>query len=220
MTPPTRKAEWLVWGGLFLVIATIFVLYVVKEVQHRRSGAATLPVLSVVGDFTLTNQNGQATTLSDLRGQPWIADIIFTRCPGPCLKMSAQMKELRDALPTQSHARLVTLTTDPVYDTPKILRDYIERLKLDAKPDRWLFLTGTKEQIAKLAVDSLKLAAVEKEAAQRESVNDLFIHSTIFVLVDKQGRMRAFFETTGEGIDFQQVKPRILETLQRLERER
>src|SRR5947209_9184728 len=135
MRPPTRKAEWLVWGGLFLVIATIFVLYVVKEVQARRAGAATLPVLSVVEDFTLTNQNGQVTTLADLRGHPWIADIIFTRCPGPCLKMSAQMKELREALPSRSHPRLVTLTTDPAYDTPKILRDYIERLKLDAKPE-------------------------------------------------------------------------------------
>jgi cytochrome oxidase Cu insertion factor (SCO1/SenC/PrrC family) len=113
----------------------------------------------------------------------------------------------------------VTLTTDPAYDTPPVFRNYIEELKLDARPDRWLFLTGTKQQIADLAIDSLKLTAIEKPAADREGANDLFIHSTIFVVVDKKARLRAIFESTGEGVDFRQIKPRILDTVRRLERE-
>ena len=113
----------------------------------------------------------------------------------------------------------MTLTTDPGYDTPPVLRDYIERLKLNASPDRWLFLTGAKDQIAALAVNSLKLTAQEKAASERESANDLFIHSTIFVVVDKRAQLRAIFESTGEGVDFVQIKPQILKTIRQLERE-
>ena len=57
-----------------------------------------------------------------------------------------------------------------------------------------------------LAIDSLKLAAVEKKPEERESAEDLFIHSTIFVLVDKQARLRGVFETGGEGVDWRQVE--------------
>ena len=215
-----RKVEWLVWGGLLLVVATLLMIFLLERVRARNTKAAPLPVLGQVSDFTLTNQNGGGVSLSNLHGQPWLADIIFTRCPGPCLKMSRQMKEIQEALPAASRVRLVSLSTDPQYDTPAILQAYNERFQFNAKPERWMFLTGTKEQIAKLAIDSLKLITMEKPVAERDSVNDLFIHSTIFVAVDKKGQLRAIFETTGEGIDFQQVKPRILETIRRLETER
>src|SRR5438874_320707 len=196
MSPITRKVEWLVWGGLFLIIATILLLFVLTEVRARNSRAAALPVLAEVANFTLTNQTGRAVSLDDLRGHVWVTDIIFTRCPGPCQKMSREMNELSEGIPASSGARLVTLTTDPGFDTPPVLRDYIERLKLNASPDRWLFLTGAKDQIAALAANSLKLTAQEKAASERESANDLFIHSTIFVVVDKRAQLRAIFEST------------------------
>jgi cytochrome oxidase Cu insertion factor (SCO1/SenC/PrrC family) len=82
-----------------------------------------------------------------------------------------------------------------------------------------MFLTGAKPEIAKLAIDSLKLTAIEKKPGERESPQDLFIHSTIFVVADKQARLRGVFETTGEGIDPQNVKARILAAVKELERE-
>jgi protein SCO1 len=219
MTPANRKIEWLVWGGLFLVMATLVLVFLLGEARARTSLAKDLPPLGEVSDFTLTNQAGQMVTLGTLREHVWVGDIIFTRCPGPCRKMSREMNELSEALPANGNARLVTLTTDPAYDTPPVFRDYIRELKLSARPDRWLFLTGTKHQIAQLAIDSLKLTAMEKPAADREGENDLFIHSTIFVVVDKKAQLRAIFESTGERVDFQQIKPRILDTVRRLERE-
>lgn len=219
MTPTTRKVEWLVWGGLFLVITTLLLLFLLSEVRSRYARAHPLPVLGAISNFTLTNQAGHAISLDDLRGHVWVADIIFTRCPGPCAKMSREMNELCESLPTGSQARLITLTTDPDFDTPPIFRDYIRQHNLNADPNRWLFLTGTKQQIAQLAVGSLKLTAQEKALSDRESVNDLFIHSTIFVVVDKKAQLRAIFQSTGEGVDFREVKPQILETVQRLESE-
>ena len=97
------------------------------------------------------------------------------------------------------------------------MQAYAERFQAD--PRRWMFLTGTKQDIAKLAVDSLKLTAIEKKPEDRESPQDLFIHSTIFVIADKRGQLRGVFETTGEGIDPQNVKTQILAAVAQLERE-
>ena len=63
------------------------------------------------------------------------------------------------------------------------------------QPGRWHFLTGTPRQIADFAVQGLKLTALDKEASKQVDPNDLFIHSTIFVVVDKRGRARAVLES-------------------------
>lgn len=217
MSKPERRIEWLIWAGLFMVIATILLAFLLSVLRYRGARTQPLPILAEVADFNLTNQQGQVFTLANLRGQVWVADIIFTRCAGPCPRMTRQMRELQDALPSSSKARLVTLTTDPVFDTPQVLRLYGERF--GAKPDRWTFLTGSKDQIARLATSSLKLTAIEKSATDRETPEDLFIHSTIFVIVDKQGRLRGVFESTGDGIDPLRVKAQILSSVKRLELE-
>jgi protein SCO1/2 len=185
--------------------------------EHSRQN--TLPALGQIADFTLTNQNGQATTLADLSNHVWVADIIFTRCAGPCPRMTAQMKSLQDLLPQNSNAKLVTLTTDPDYDAPPAMKRYGERFNADF--NRWTFLTGTKTEIAALASGSLKLSAVPVKLEDQKNPADLFIHTTIFVVVDKRTQLRGIFETGGEGVDWTNtVQPRVLETMQRLEHER
>jgi len=212
-----RGFGWLAWGGLALVALTLLLVLLLAQLKPGGTAGQALPVIGTVAGFNLTNQQGRAVSLADLRGQVWVADIIFTRCPGPCLKMTKQMKVLQDALPPASQTRLVTLTTDADFDTPPVLQAYAERFQAD--PRRWMFLTGTKQDIAKLAVDSLKLTAIEKKPEDRESPQDLFIHSTIFVIADKRGQLRGVFETTGEGIDPQNVKTQILAAVAQLERE-
>lgn len=212
---PERLSRTL-WIGVALLIVIVCASYVLSRLEPQR--AAPRRVLGRVGDFTLTNQLGATVSLADLRGFVWVADIIFTRCAGPCPRMTQQMKALQDALPPESRARLITLTTDPEFDTPAVLRAYAERFGAD--PRRWWFLTGSKAQIVGLAVDSLKLTALEKKPEERESPADLFIHSTLFVVVDKHGRVRDVFETTGEGVDPAIVQGQILERVRQLERER
>jgi protein SCO1 len=124
---------------------------------------------------------------------------------------------LAQALPASSHAKLVTLTTDPDYDTSSILKTYAQRVGADF--NRWMFLTGPKKQIAALAIDSLKLTAIEKKPEERQTPEDLFVHSTIFVVADKQGRLRGVFQTTGEGVDPEHVKQQLLDAVSQLERE-
>ena len=203
--------------GILLVMLTLLLAYLLTALQARVPRSQPLPVIGAVNDFTLTNQFATAVTLADLRGHVWIADIIFSRCPGPCLKMTRQLKELQDALPATSKARLVTLTTDPDYDTPTILARYSERFGTDT--NRWIFLTGTKKEIGTLGSSGLKLTSVEVKPDERKSENDLFIHSTIFVVVDKQARLRGVFETGGEGVDWAVEQQKILAAVKQLERE-
>ena len=212
-----RGTGWPVLIGLTLAAATLLLALLLMQLKSHTALDHPLPVIGPIADFTLTNQNGRAVSLADLRGRVWVADIIFTRCPGPCLKMTRQMKELQDALPPGSRTQLVSLTTDADFDTPPVLKAYAERFQ--ANTNRWMLLTGPKRAIANLAIDSLKLTAIEKKPEERESPQDLFVHSTIFVLADKQARLRGVFETTGEGIDPQQVKAQILAAVSQLERE-
>jgi protein SCO1 len=212
-----QGSQWPILAGLALVVITLLAIFGFVGLRLRRGAVQPLLVYGQIADFTLTNQDAGAVSLADLRGKVWVADIIFTRCAGPCPIMTRHMKELQQALPPQSSAKLVTLTTDPDFDTPAILKAYAERFGTDT--NRWMFLTGTKPQIGRLAIDSLKLSAVEKRPEERDSDRDLFVHSTIFVVVDRQARLRGAFETTGEGVDPKQAKAQILAAVEQLERE-
>ena len=88
---PARTIEWIVWGGVALTIAAIALAFVLS----RREPA-----------FTLTNQAGRAFSSADLRGRVWVADVIFTRCPGLCATLTRHMGMLQSALPTNGAIQL------------------------------------------------------------------------------------------------------------------
>lgn len=173
----------------------------------------TLPVISQLPDFQLTNQLGAPVSLENYRGQIWLADIIFTRCPGPCPVMTQTMAGLTKSLPGEPPIRLVTLTTDPEHDTPERLREYAKLLGADT--NRWDFLTGDPAVIGRLATEGMKLAAVEKTPDDRASAVDLFIHSTSFVLIDARGQMRAAFNSTDP-----QLPAKLQAAIQKLQNEK
>jgi cytochrome oxidase Cu insertion factor (SCO1/SenC/PrrC family) len=201
---------------LLLILATSLAFLLAKA-KSRLEQQQSLPVLAQVGDFSLTNQDGTLASLGDLRGKVWIADIIFTRCAGPCPRMTRQMKELQDSLAADAQTKLVTLTTDPENDTAPVLKTYSQRAGANAS--RWMFLTGSKKQIADLAVGSLKLSAVPIKQEERTDANDLWVHSTIFVIVDKHAQLRGVFETGGDGVNWQSEKQKLLAAAKQLERE-
>jgi protein SCO1/2 len=187
MNQPPLKIVWAVWGGLGVIVLSILAVSVVTQFKGK-----PLPVYSTLPGFTLTNQNGRRVTLADFRGQVWIADAIFTRCPSQCLLMSAHMKEIQGALPSGLPIQLVSFTTDPAYDQPSVLKKYAERFR--ARDNRWSFLTGDKSALHSVEVQGLKLSVLDKPAAEQESANDLFIHSEKLVLLDKLGRIRGYYD--------------------------
>ncbi len=208
MNAATTILEKVVWSLLAIVIVGIALAFAWSK---SRPSSPPLPIYSQLDDFSLTNQTGRAVSLSDFRGRIWVADIVFTRCAGPCPVMTGQMAALQSALPASVHC--VTLTTDPEFDTPIVLKSYGEQFKADFA--RWQFLTGSKREIGKLAIDGLKLTALDVPAEKRANDVDLFVHSTIFVLVDKQARVRGTFES--DEPDFQK---KLLAAIRQLEREK
>jgi protein SCO1 len=201
--------------GFVLLLCLLGLAYLLSIAQYDKGRRSALPVIDQIGDFALTNQNNQVVTLADLTNHVWVADIIFTRCAGSCPIMSTQMESLQAALPPASNAKLVTLTCDPSYDSPVILKRYGERYGADF--NRWMFLTGSSKELADLATADLKLGATPVAPKDRTYPDDFFVHSTIFVVVDKEARLRGIFQTEGQGVSWAKIKPQILATVKELE---
>jgi len=138
-----------------------------------------------VPDFQLTDQTNQPfLTSTTLRGKIWIADFIFTNCPGPCPRMSSQMRQVATALHDLPDLRLVSFTVDPARDTPEALAKYAAHY--DAQPGVWFFLTGAQPDLQYLAKNVFKLSDVGGDLE----------HSTRFVLVDQKSRIRGYYLTS------------------------
>ena len=207
MSPPSLKIQFLVWGGLILIVLGVVGASLVSAPLGK-----PLPVYGAVTNFSLSDQDGHMVSQADWRGQICVVDLIFTRCAGPCPIVSANMSRLQAALPATPPVRLVSLTGDPAYDTPAELKKYGERF--GARPGVWTFLTGSKEMMRHLVMDQLKLSLVDKPPAERETPVDLLIHSTRLVLLDQQGRIRAYFDGETPG-----CIPAILAAIQILKNE-
>ena len=151
-------------------------------------GLAMLP-------FTLTERSGRPFASSDLQGKIWIANFIFTRCPGICPPMTRHMAKLQQELSTHTRwddIRLVSFSVDPEYDTPQRLRAFAARYKADA--EHWLFLTGQRDVIWRLCRDGFKQTVEPNEA---DALNQI-LHTSMFILVDRHNRIRGFFDSLKE----------------------
>jgi protein SCO1 len=143
-----------------------------------------LPTFGSVPGFTLTSQDGKEFSSTALEGKIWVADFIFTTCTGPCPRMSSQMRQVQTAVKDLPDVKLVSFTVDPDRDTPEVLAEYARRYK--AEPERWYFLTGTKETLHRLNREAFKLG----------NVDGSLDHSTRFVLIDRKSQVRGYYLTS------------------------
>jgi protein SCO1 len=194
-----RGLLWgLLWGLLVAVIAAVALL-----TWWTRFGPGAVPpppVLSEIPDFTLTDREGDTVTRGDLLGAPWVADLIFTRCVLACPVMSGKMAILDRELP--AGVRLVSISVDPEHDQPAVLTAYAA--KFDAS-DRWRFLTGDRREIHQLAAEGLRLGYDPNPPLVPLQPGDDIYHSTRFVLVDGEGRVRGYYEAM-EGDELDQLE--------------
>ncbi|MGH7198533.1 MAG: heme o synthase [Candidatus Omnitrophota bacterium] len=165
---------------LFLIVLMIGDKSVAAEPER-----AVLPTYGSVTGFTLTEKNGEAFSSDKLRGDPWVASFIFTNCPNQCPMMSHKMSLLQQMLP--ANVRFVSFSVDPERDTPEILSKYAT--SLNAKEERWHFLTGEKKTI-----DGV-LASFHMNNSE-----DPDLHSLRFVLVDGKAGIRGYYDSTERNI--------------------
>jgi protein SCO1/2 len=201
----------------------------VTGVSPNQGALETLAVYGQVPEFALIERSGRRITLADLRGKVWIVNFFYTECPDTCPLQSTHMARLQDELAPEPDVRLVSISVDPEHDTPEVLVEYAARYGAD--PERWLFLTGPKDAIYRLAIDGFHLGIVErgeqaeggtgqgrtwlgpKAAWAHASANPdrKLIHSSRFVLVDRQAQIRGYYHGTDwEALDRLQQNVKIV----------
>lgn len=139
-----------------------------------------------IADFSFTERSGEAVTKKDLLGKPWIVGFVFSRCAGPCPKVSGQMALLQKHF-ADDEIRLVTMTVDPDYDSPEVLSRYATAFGAD--PEKWLFLTGDKEKVHDYILKEF-LQTVEEMTGEDRQPGFEVLHTTNLLLVDAQGVVR------------------------------
>jgi len=162
-----------------------------------------LSVLGQVPSFQLTSQTGETFERKALDGHVWVADFIFTSCPGPCPRMSSHMHEIQTATEDTPDVKLVSFTVDPAHDTPAVLAAYGKHFL--AQPGRWYFLTGPQSRLDEIGRAGFRLNPVDGSLD----------HSTRFVLVDRAARIRGYYASSDDGFP-----GRLLRDLRELQHEK
>jgi protein SCO1 len=142
--------------------------------------------------FTLQNAHGETVTRDSLAGHIWVADLFFTRCTTVCPIMSNKMQSLQSALADQPNIYLVSFSADPTHDTPDTLAAYASMYR--ANPKQWFFLTGSTGAIYQITKNGFHLAIDSVGGDQTPPI----VHSTRFVLVDKHGHIRGYFDGSAQ----------------------
>lgn len=182
------SAKSIAWYATLILIPllTAALLFWIRNAQANRNAQRAIGSYGSVPAFEFTNQDGKPFGTTQLNGKIWIAGFIFSTCPGPCPMISSRMSELQKPL-EKSDVHLVSFTVDPTKDTPEVLRGYADRL--EAKPGRWDFLTGSKAAIYDLVRSGFKLPV--EESGDQPGVP---VHSTRAVLVDRRGTIRGYYD--------------------------
>ncbi|MBI2281194.1 MAG: SCO family protein [Bacteroidetes bacterium] len=145
-----------------------------------------------VGSFSLTNQDGKTITEKDYEDKIYVADFFFVTCPTICPKMTKQMERVVDKFKSNNDILFLSHTVMPEHDSVPVLKEYATKHNINA--NKWNLVTGDKKQIYDLARKTYFAAITEGDGG----VDD-FIHTENFVLIDKEKRIRGFYDGTSEN---------------------
>jgi len=146
---------------------------------------AKLPTLSFVKPFSFQNQDNVVFTNRDMIGKVSVVEYFFTTCKGICPKMNTNMQSIYQQYKNEPNFLIVSHTCNPETDSVFRLKKYSDSLKLDNK--KWVFLTGKKDSLYLQARNSYLL---DDPKNSLEKIEDQFIHTQFFALVDKNGQVR------------------------------
>ena len=152
-----------------------------------------LPVMSYVQDFSFTNQDGETITNNDVDGKVYVTEYFFTTCKGICPKMNANMKGVFDKFKNDTDFAIISHTSMPETDSVPLLKAYEQKM-IGQNPEyaaQWYFVTGDKDSLYKMARQSYLL---DNEKNNSINIEESFIHTQFFALIDKQKRVRGIYD--------------------------
>ena len=192
-----------------VITMTVFSAFVVSSFYYVNKPIETLPIYSPymvskelveeniqfikkyhkIKDFSMKNQNGETITQEFYNDKIYIADFFFTTCPTICPIMTENMGYVQEKIKNDSDVLLLSFSVTPEIDSVEQLKKYaLEKNVIDSK---WNLVTGNKKDIYNLARTSYLVAKTNGDGGKFD-----MIHTENFVLVDKEKRIRGFYDGT------------------------
>ncbi len=181
----------LLWLGSFVVLLMVgFYFFLFAGTDYYKS---KLPVLNYVRDFSFTGQNGNTVTQHDVEGKVYVVEYFFTTCKGICPKMNANMETVYKLYENNPGFAIVSHTSMPEVDSVPLMKAYEEKMigKNPAFAAKWYFVTGSKDSLYRAARVSYLL---DNDKNNSINIQDHFIHTQFFALVDKEIRVRGVYD--------------------------
>lgn len=173
--------------GFFAVLVVVF--YFVMTWLIPGFGKPSYPPIGRVEPFSFTNQYGELFTEKNLEGKVFVTEYFFTTCEGICPRMNTNMKLVHDRFKGEPDFLIVSHTSDPKKDSVAVLNAYADSLGVNQS--NWVFLTGRKDSLYNMARYSYKIDDPGKNLI---SIEQDFIHSQFFALVNKKGEVRKIYD--------------------------
>jgi len=167
--------------------------YAYKLITEKTVPVESLPIYGesnddgtqhIVSDFTLINQDGKEVSIDDYKDKVFVADFFFATCQSICPVMSNQMERIAGHFKNNPDVKLLSHSVKPDEDSVPVLKQYAIDHNADAS--QWNFVRGDVENINQLAIQSYLMA----------DTNTTFVHTQFFALIDKQRRIRGYYDGT------------------------
>lgn len=184
------KKKLLLLAGSSLVLVSLF--WFLLSFQ-KGFFEVKLPVMSYVQKFSFTDQNKQNVDEHTIDGKVYVTEYFFTTCKGICPKMNANMLKVYDKFKDHKDFAIISHTSMPETDSVPLLKAYEEKM-IGKDPHfsaKWYFVTGSKDSLYKMARQSYML---DNDKNNNINIEDHFIHTQFFALVDKQQRVRGIYD--------------------------
>ncbi|RDY60049.1 SCO family protein [Flagellimonas nanhaiensis] len=198
-------AKYKMFGIVLLILSSIIIVLFYNALQPKKMLPVYQPSMvdqslvdstlhykkkyHSIADFELVNQNGETITQENYKDKIYVADFFFTTCPTICPIMTKNMAEVQDAILEDDDILLLSHSVTPVIDSVPQLKKYaLEKGVIDAK---WNLVTGDKKQIYQLARKSYLAVKNDGDGGPYD-----MIHTENFILVDKERRIRGFYDGT------------------------
>lgn len=184
MHMPKKKIFYI---SFFAVLVVVFYLIVSKWITRDDT-------IAVVQPFSFTNQDGKQVTRDDVTGKVYVAEYFFTHCDGICPTMNNNMRLVYEEFMKDTNFLILSHTCDPDRDSVAQMKYYADSMKVDTK--RWIFLTGRKDSLYNTARVSY---TIDDPANSLKNIDDQFIHSQFWALVDKNGEVKKIYDGLKES---------------------
>mgnify|MGYP006196939851 FL=1 len=189
----------------FTILLLAFYYFVFRGTDNWK---VKMPVLSYVQPFSFTNQDGAAVTDKNLLNKITVVEYFFTTCKGICPKLNTNMKQVYEIYKKEPDFQILSHTCNPDTDSVSVLKHYSDSLQVNT--EKWIFLTGRKDSLYQMARGSYLLDDPKNNV---EKIEDQFIHTQFFALVDRQGKVRGKIYDGLKVLEVEQLKQDISKLL-------